>query len=121
MNQILEERDACGVGFIASLKGERTHKTVTDALTALGCMEHRGACSADDDSGDGAGVMCNIPWKMLGKYCEDEGIDGFEEGKAGVGMVFLPQDAAQAKSPARSSTSASRRRASPSSAGARCP
>ena len=97
MNQILEERDACGVGFIASLKGERTHKTVTDALTALGCMEHRGACSADDDSGDGAGVMCNIPWKMLGKYCEAEGIDGFEEGKAGVGMVFLPQDAAQAK------------------------
>jgi glutamate synthase (ferredoxin) len=74
MNQILEERDACGVGFIASLKGERTHKTVADALTALGCMEHRGACSADDDSGDGAGIMCNIPWKMLGKYCDDAGI-----------------------------------------------
>ena len=97
MNQILEERDACGVGFIASLKGERTHKTVADALTALGCMEHRGACSADDDSGDGAGIMCNIPWKMLGKYCEDAGIAGFEEGKSGVGMVFLPQDEAQAK------------------------
>ena len=97
MNQILEERDACGVGFIASLKGERTHKTVADALTALGCMEHRGACSADDDSGDGAGIMCNIPWKMLGKYCDDAGIAGFEEGKSGVGMVFLPQDEAQAK------------------------
>ena len=97
MNQILEERDACGVGFIASLKGERTHKTISDSLTALGCMEHRGACSADDDSGDGAGIMCNIPWKMLGKYCEDAGIAGFEEGKSGVGMVFLPQDEAQAK------------------------
>ena len=97
MNQILEERDACGVGFIASLKGERTHKTITDSLTALGCMEHRGACSADDDSGDGAGIMCNIPWKMLGKYCDDAGIAGFEEGKSGVGMVFLPQDEAQAK------------------------
>ena len=96
MNQILEERDACGVGFIASLKGERTHKTITDSLTALGCMEHRGACSADDDSGDGAGIMCNIPWKMLGKYCEEKGIAGFEEGKSGVGMVFLPQDKAQA-------------------------
>ena len=93
----MEERDACGVGFIASLKGERTHKTVADALTALGCMEHRGACSADDDSGDGAGIMCNIPWKMLGKYCDDAGIAGFEEGKSGVGMVFLPQDEAQAK------------------------
>ena len=96
MQQILEERDACGVGFIASLKGERTHKTITDSLTALGCMEHRGACSADDDSGDGAGIMCNIPWKMLGKYCEEKGIEGFEEGKSGVGMVFLPQDKAQA-------------------------
>ena len=96
MQQILEERDACGVGFIASLKGERTHKTITDSLTALGCMEHRGACSADDDSGDGAGIMCNIPWKMLGKYCEEKGIAGFEEGKSGVGMVVLPQDKAQA-------------------------
>ena len=53
LNQILEERDACGVGVIASLKGERTHKCVDDSLAALGCMEHRGACSADDDSGDG--------------------------------------------------------------------
>ena len=96
MNQILEERDACGVGFIASLKGEKTHKTITDALTALGCMEHRGACSADDDSGDGAGIMCDIPWKMLGKWCDANGVEGFAEGAAGVGMVFLPQDEAQA-------------------------
>ena len=71
-------------------------RDAADALTALGCMEHRGACSADDDSGDGAGIMCNIPWKMLGKYCEEKGIAGFEEGKSGVGMVFLPQDKAQA-------------------------
>ena len=53
--QLLEEHDACGVGFIASLKGERTHKIVKDSLTAVGCMEHRGACSADNDSGDGVG------------------------------------------------------------------
>jgi glutamate synthase (ferredoxin) len=86
-----EEKDACGVGFIASLKGERTHKTVKDSLMALGCMEHRGACSADDDSGDGAGIMCTIPWKMLGKYCDANGIEGFAEGSSGVGMVFLPQ------------------------------
>jgi glutamate synthase (ferredoxin) len=86
-----EEKDACGVGFIASLKGERTHKTVKDSLMALGCMEHRCACSADDDSGDGAGIMCTIPWKMLGKYCDANGIEGFAEGSSGVGMVFLPQ------------------------------
>ena len=72
--QLLEESDACGVGFIASLKGDRTHKTVQDALTALGCMEHRGACSADDDSGDGAGIMTNVPWKLLEKYAAENGI-----------------------------------------------
>ena len=59
-------------------------------------MEHRGACSADDDSGDGAGIMCDIPWKVLGAHCDDRGHRGFEEGKSGVGMVFLPQDEAQA-------------------------
>lgn len=53
------------MGFIASLKNEASHKIVSQALTALGCMEHRGACSADDDSGDGAGLMTMIPWKML--------------------------------------------------------
>ena len=65
LNQILEERDACGVGVIASLRGERTHKCVDDSLAALGCMEHRGACSADNDSGDGAGIMTQIPWQLL--------------------------------------------------------
>lgn len=96
LEQILEERDACGVGFVASLKGLRTHKTITDSLMALGCMEHRGACSADDDSGDGAGIMCTIPWKMLGKWCDENAIAGFAEGSSGVGMVFLPQDKKQA-------------------------
>ena len=55
------------VGFIASLKNVASHKVVAQALTALGCMEHRGACSADDDSGDGAGLMTQIPWKLLKK------------------------------------------------------
>lgn len=55
------------VGFIANLKNVASHKVVSQALTALGCMEHRGACSADDDSGDGAGVMTQIPWKLLKK------------------------------------------------------
>jgi len=54
--------------------------------------EHRGACSADNDSGDGAGIMCNIPWQLLEKYCAENNIAGFKEGSSGVGMVFLPQD-----------------------------
>ena len=91
MEDILAERDACGVGFIASLKGERTHKTVADALRACGCMEHRGACSADDDSGDGAGVMTQIPWKLLNKWAAENGKPELAENATGVGMVFLPK------------------------------
>ena len=94
--QLLEEHDACGVGFIASLKGERTHKTVKDSLMAVGCMEHRGACSADNDSGDGVGVMTHIPWKLLDKWCAANGISGFSEGSSAVGMVMLPTDGAKA-------------------------
>lgn len=92
MEDILAERDACGVGFIASLKGERTHKTVADALRACGCMEHRGACSADDDSGDGAGVMTQIPWKLLNKWAAENGKPELAENATGVGMVFLPKN-----------------------------
>mmetsp|Transcript_13331 Transcript_13331/g.42296 ORF Transcript_13331/g.42296 Transcript_13331/m.42296 type:complete len:1633 (+) Transcript_13331:103-5001(+) len=88
---LLKERDACGVGLIASLKNTRSHKTVADALTALGCMEHRGACSADNDSGDGAGVMVQIPWGLL----KAEGFDVSEEDTC-VAQVFLPKDAAKA-------------------------
>lgn len=53
------------VGLIASLRNEHQHRIVEQALTALGCMEHRGACSADDVSGDGAGIMTKIPWGLL--------------------------------------------------------
>ncbi len=53
------------VGLIASLRNEHQHRIVEQALTALGCMEHRGACSADDISGDGAGVMTKLPWKLF--------------------------------------------------------
>jgi len=94
--QLLEEHDACGVGFIASLKGERTHETVKDPLMAVGCMEHRGACSADNDSGDGVGVMTHIPWKLLDKWCAANGISGFSEGSSAVGRVMLPTDGAKA-------------------------
>ena len=60
-------------------------------------MEHRGGCSADDDSGDGAGVMTQIPWKILSAWAQSAGLSApMEEGKAGVGMVFLPRDPAAA-------------------------
>ncbi len=75
------------VGFIASLKNEHTHDVVAKALLGLSCMEHRGACSADDVSGDGSGVMTKIPWKLLAKDFPD-----LDEAHTGVGMLFLPND-----------------------------
>ena len=92
-DDLFSERDACGVGFIASMHGKRNHDIVDKAILGLGCMEHRGACSADDDSGDGAGVMTEIPWKLLAS----EMGDGVVEGKCGVGMIFLPQDEGEAQ------------------------
>lgn len=92
LEDILAERGACGVGFIANLDNKGSHKIVEDALTALGCMEHRGGCGADNDSGDGSGVMTSIPWEFFNDWAEKQGIAPFDQLHTGVGMVFLPKD-----------------------------
>ncbi|MGJ3249749.1 MAG: glutamate synthase large subunit [Elainellaceae cyanobacterium] len=88
---LVEERDACGVGFLADQYGRASHTLVTQALSALTCLEHRGACSADQDSGDGAGLMTAIPWALLQEWLNDQEIHSPSPAKMGVGMVFLPQ------------------------------
>ncbi|AFZ57943.1 glutamate synthase subunit alpha [Anabaena cylindrica FACHB-243] len=85
---LVEERDACGVGFIAHRQNSSSHEILAKALTALTCLEHRGGCSADQDSGDGAGILTAIPWELF----QQEGIDVANTGKMAVGMIFLPQD-----------------------------
>ena len=85
---LVEERDACGVGFIADQQGRASHRLVADALHALSCMEHRGGCCADQDSGDGAGIMTAIPWKILQHWATDRPLT---PGHVGVGMTFLPR------------------------------
>lgn len=92
LSDIISERGACGVGFIANLKNEPSHKIVKDALTALGCMEHRGGCGADNDSGDGAGVMTSVPWQLYDNWAVKQGLASLDRSKTGVGMVFLPKD-----------------------------
>ncbi|KAL4203660.1 hypothetical protein AMTRI_Chr01g105030 [Amborella trichopoda] len=92
LEQILSERGACGVGFIANLKQQSSHEIIKDALTALGCMEHRGGCGADNDSGDGAGVMTSIPWDLYDVWAGKQGIAPLDRLHTGVGMVFLPKD-----------------------------
>lgn len=86
------EHDACGVGFVAHVKGERSHQQIVDALVMLENMEHRGACGCDPDSGDGAGIMFQIPHQFLWDECIALDILLKEPGHYGVGMAFLPKD-----------------------------
>ncbi|MBW4470957.1 MAG: glutamate synthase subunit alpha [Stenomitos rutilans HA7619-LM2] len=87
---LVEERDACGVGFIVDRQGRTSHDLVEKALSALACLEHRGGCSADQDSGDGAGLMTAIPWELLVQWLTNEGLEMPPRKQVGVGMVFLP-------------------------------
>ncbi len=86
------EHDACGIGFVAHLKGFKSHQIVADALTMLENMEHRGATGADPNTGDGAGILLQIPHQFYKEECEKLGFTLPEEGKYGVGMVFFPRD-----------------------------
>lgn len=92
LEEILSERGACGVGFIANLANKASHGIIKDALTALGCMEHRGGCGADNDSGDGSGLMTSIPWDLFNNWADEQGIAALDKLHTGVGMVFLPKD-----------------------------
>eukprot|EP00531_Pseudo-nitzschia_arenysensis_P012222 CAMPEP_0116150370 /NCGR_PEP_ID=MMETSP0329-20121206/19503_1 /TAXON_ID=697910 /ORGANISM="Pseudo-nitzschia arenysensis, Strain B593" /LENGTH=1625 /DNA_ID=CAMNT_0003646863 /DNA_START=226 /DNA_END=5103 /DNA_ORIENTATION=+ len=84
---LTKERDACGVGFVANPTEEYgTNKVVRDGLSALTCMEHRGGCGGDSISGDGAGVMTDIPWKIFEEYRSESCP------RPGVAQVFLPRD-----------------------------
>eukprot|EP00898_Chlorokybus_atmophyticus_P004776 jgi/Chlat1/529/Chrsp103S01113 len=96
LEQILKERDACGVGVLARLDNTPTHRVVSEALIALGCMEHRGGCSADDDSGDGAGVMTAIPWQLFQEWAASQGQPALDDKHTGVAMVFLPRETSAA-------------------------
>ncbi len=86
------ERDACGVGFITDLKGRKSHKIVEDALSILENLEHRGAVGADPLSGDGAGILIQIPHEFLAAECAKLGFALPSPGHYAVGYVFMPQD-----------------------------
>ena len=89
------EHDACGVGLTCDLSNEPSHAIVDDGLRILENLEHRGACGCDGTTGDGAGIMMQMPDAFLRARCEELGIDLPARGTYGVGMVFLPPDRAQ--------------------------
>ena len=89
------EHDACGIGFVANLKGRKSHGIIENALTMLAAMEHRGGTGVDINSGDGAGVLIQIPHDYLAEETLALGMSLPESGEYGVGMVFFPADEAR--------------------------
>ena len=86
------ERDACGVGFIANIKGKKSHHIINQGLEILKNLDHRGATGADPLAGDGAGILIQIPDAFYREEMEKQGVALPPAGEYGVGMVFLPQE-----------------------------
>ncbi|EAR11077.1 glutamate synthase, large subunit, GOGAT [Reinekea sp. MED297] len=86
------EHDACGIGFVANLKGRKSHDVIENALTMLTTMEHRGGTGVDIASGDGAGVLIQIPHELFSDEAEKLEMPLPAFGEYGVGMVFFPAD-----------------------------
>ncbi|HKI26814.1 MAG TPA: glutamate synthase large subunit [Candidatus Sulfotelmatobacter sp.] len=84
------EHDACGIGFVASISGRKSHDIVRKGIQVLLNLAHRGACGCDPETGDGAGVLIQIPHQFFVRECEKLGFTLPEPGKYGVGMTFLP-------------------------------
>ena len=89
------EHDACGVGLVANIKGERSHMVLQRGIEALCSLEHRGAKGADPETGDGAGVLIQMPHEFFAKEFRRLGIAARKPGDYAVGMTFLPHDEAE--------------------------
>jgi len=90
------EHDACGVGFVVDIKGRKSHAIVSQALTVLKNLLHRGACGCEVNTGDGAGILIQMPHAFLSRECGRLGVALPPLGHYGAGLVFLPRDPAQA-------------------------
>ena len=83
------EHDSCGIGFVANIKGVKSHNIIEDGLTMLANMEHRGGCGCDAESGDGAGILVQTPHEFLKEECLKLGFELPEFGQYGVGAMFF--------------------------------
>jgi len=89
------EHDACGVGFVAHIKGVKSHEIVEQGLQINENLKHRGACGCEKNTGDGAGILLQVPDKFLRRVCGESNIELPPEKQYGVGMLFLPPDISQ--------------------------
>jgi glutamate synthase (NADPH) large chain len=86
------EHDSCGIGFVANIRGNKSHQVVSDALTVLENMEHRGACGCENNTGDGAGILIQTPHEFFFEECLKLGVHLPPFGKYGVAVIFFPKD-----------------------------
>ena len=84
------EHDSCGVGVVANIKGGQSHEIITESVQVLVNLGHRGACGCDPETGDGAGILIQMPHAFFQQECPPLGIELPDLGRYGVGMVFLP-------------------------------
>src|ERR1700753_1963723 len=88
------EKDSCGVGFIANIKGKKSHQIVSDAISILCNLEHRGAVGADPRAGDGAGILVQIPHAFFARKAAAGGFELPQPGEYALGAPFLPRETA---------------------------
>ena len=86
------EHDACGMGFVSHIKGRKSHQIVEQALEVLVNLSHRGASGSEENTGDGAGILIQLPDSFLRQQMETEGVSLPEKGEYGAGMIFLPRE-----------------------------
>ena len=93
----MTEHDACGIGFVVNMKGQKSHEIVSNALIILKNLLHRGACGCEENTGDGVGILIQMPHKFFLRECNRIDIKLPGPGQYGAGMVFLPRDQGQSK------------------------
>ncbi|HEY0677401.1 MAG TPA: glutamate synthase large subunit [Chitinophagaceae bacterium] len=86
------EHDSCGIGFVANIRGNKSHQVISDALTVLENMEHRGACGCENNTGDGAGILLQTPHEFFFEECLKLGVHLPAFGKYGVAVIFFPKE-----------------------------
>ena len=89
------EHDSCGVGFVVNMKGKKSHQIILDGIQVLVNLDHRGACGCEANTGDGAGILMQVPHEFLAKVTSKPGFKLPVAGQYGLGMLFMPKNSAE--------------------------